>query len=392
MQKTLTTILLLTFCGISFAQTYRIKQMKVYDWSSSSSAWKDRSKTEFSYSEDETTVTAETGIYNSSSAQWDKGFKTETISGSNGLQSRERMKWNSGSGAYEKDSLHTIGYGSLYVNGSNYFFIADEYYMKWNASKSAWDTVYHEDSKPNLKGVQSSTIGYKNSSGNMVSSQKMQYFYDGELNRTQTWFYSWVNTDWSADSAINDIPRFDVPTYQIYQRKVNLYDTAFKVFTKPYKLISYEYDDSNLLVLKTTSLWSVADQKYQDIEKMEVTYNSEFRLHEEIFYTSEDGGKTWNKDYKNEYEFEMNSVSVANIPLSISTIFPNPASDAVTINNPYTGLIKLLDFQGRVIRTFKKENSGWVMFDCSEIPAGNYLIQFTGTRGELDSKRLVICH
>jgi hypothetical protein len=74
----------------------------------------------------------------------------------------------------------------------------------------------------------------------------------------------------------------------------------------------------------------------------------------------------------------------------IATIFPNPASDLITlknIGNAYS--VKIIDFTGKVVKELNLNRMLETTISISDLPSQLYLVQFVYTDGSMSTTKLV---
>lgn len=70
-------------------------------------------------------------------------------------------------------------------------------------------------------------------------------------------------------------------------------------------------------------------------------------------------------------------------------LYPNPATNMVTVNAANLAEVQLLDVSGRLLQRFKVNNSSNTVLDVSNVPSGMYLVQGIRNDGTQLSQRLM---
>lgn len=83
------------------------------------------------------------------------------------------------------------------------------------------------------------------------------------------------------------------------------------------------------------------------------------------------------------------SSTVERLPAAAPRLFPNPASEVVTVQLPadFSGNVQLFDALGRMVRTIAVQNTGQVQFELHGLQNGLYLVRAAGS---LPAKLLIM--
>lgn len=93
--------------------------------------------------------------------------------------------------------------------------------------------------------------------------------------------------------------------------------------------------------------------------------------------------------------YGVNSIQPIEISQSDIAVYPNPATDAVTLrfSEPHTSLsVQIMDMVGRVVKseTLNVQAENPVSFDISELPEGVYTLRFTDENGYSRATKLLV--
>jgi hypothetical protein len=335
--------------------------------------------------------------------QWINDSKNENTYDDNGaLLSTVSCRWN-------KDQSIWIYYYKMdqsFDQEGNIVWYADYYYDKetvaWLGNKKR-ESVYG-----NNKLVLFVESNWNEDLMQWINSQKIEYTYDSTGNKTMEIIYSWNvfemrwENDYKYDYSIlptgkvavriaftSDISNQWVESFKeeyTYDSNVNeilkinsQMDTTLNqwILQDKYERI---YDLSNLLISDISYSWNQISNSWIPVSENDFSFDSNGNNTKESYYNWDAMSSKWKIYYKFEYFYSLHSITdkteISNSPNPI--VFPNPATDFITITSPATEAgkcsLSLLDSQGRLLQKKEVEISGNYKLNISGIKNGIYFL------------------
>lgn len=215
------------------------------------------------------------------------------------------------------------------------------------------------------------------STGSMENSWKVTYTYNSNGSLQKTTQYFWTGADWNVFS----LDQFFYDTIGNCTKWEHLTDGMVT------NRFEYEYDTS--YTRDQLLLPSSPEDETEPVRWVE-TKNKMTRSH---WHTQNDVGTLIYV-----CDFIYNYTPLANMAVAETDviddglfIYPNPASDKITIqseNQPIKNLV-ILDLSGRMVQRNSNINKNNAIVDVSNLKAGTYILQTT-TSKKIKSKKIIV--
>lgn len=330
-----------------------------------------KSRIRFFYNENWQVITAEIDVLNFITRKWFTEAKIEFTYNPGGQLIQMLETW--------KDDVNTPWYNAIKTNitYNSSGYQADEIDYFWDETENVWTERYKSTFEYSTEGYIVKTIDYE---------------WDNDLQ-------SWDQTDytiWSMDSN-NRISQLDYYNWNFFldQWELSQYTT-------------FEYDGQNNVIQEDNYFKSGDTMEFTDLYEYlydySVLYSELATLPSEEFVTQ---GKTENKlisfDFKASY-YDWNTVyretfyyssidatGTFDINMETPGLFPNPATDRVTIKNSNTnfsenGQFEVYDINGIKVISGKYSNS---QFSVSDLKKGIYQVKISDNHQTFSERILV---
>ncbi len=376
-------------------------------------------------------------FYSDDNGEWSNAINTSiTFFQNNNEHTRLDQPWNSTTETwYDTSSFYNYNEeGTLlekvfktwdysnnkFTNGSKqiYDMVADSFYYVLNSyaldiNTNGWYLTYHEihyfdeNNLDTLVLTQSwsSSYGWHNIS-------KFYYTYDNDLlasTRTMAWdnyLEQWTNQRFSQYSY-NDNGDIELLLMQLWNAESESWDNSEKsnhyynesgsldsVITVVWnsdqtlwenysrELISYENNGSQIVSLQ--QLWNSDTQQWRNLYRSIADYIENDIMTKYTFQNWNIETEKWKNNSK--YELFWSKIEVYGIDeetASDITIYPNPASETITILAPESLLsnnVKVFSIGGQLVKSILI-NGSTTTINIDDIPSGLYFIKFNTNRG-----------
>ena len=276
-------------------------------------------------------------------------------------------------------------------------YIDTETDQTWNTSTSTWvnstKTAYIYNTSNDF--IQKTSLVWSTASGTWDNNNVKFYNYDisGDLILVNRLIWNY------ATSAFDS-----------FVKSVYVYDGSHDILTQTNQTWNFTtgtWNNSNIFInsgfvatqplLNTILLWNNGTSTYDSSERWHYTYNTYNQILTQISEIYVSGA--WQYQYNERYYYELYTSGVNNISAKggDANIYPVPTNNALNIdinwNEPQPFTIAILDMQGRIINQWQADATikYHKTISVNNIPAGDYLIKITGTKGEV-LKQIVVTH
>lgn len=375
----------------------------------------ENSETVFYYTTmDDTLTSVVKQSWNAASMAWENmSQQIYTHDASGNRNSRTLKYWNKPGASwlnYERNLYDFDPSGNI-VNST---------YQTWDLGSSAWINVFKDSMSYSATNKLLSTKTQLWLSGNWENNKNVFYVYDGSdrLIESQeqgwsvgssTWYdvkkytytndasgniLTFMNQNWNT--SLSKWDTFNKREYS-YDSKSNLlsntwsfWDAGSSTFENS-SLETYTYDSNDNQLTETAAIWDITSSSWVNTEKASYAFNSFNQKTYEQNEVWDNVGATWyfrNGIQKFYYYYESftNSIAVKKSITNLLKLFPVPSTDILNIHfksgtqETFTGQIIATD--GRIHRqwTFNSNNEFKGSIPTNDLPTGNYILQFLGTK------------
>ena len=353
---------------------------------------------------------------NTSTMQWEISGRMQQQMANNRIMSSLFQSTNGSSWQDEQKTTYT------YTNG----LIATTEYEHNGGSgmepTSRLTNTYNNDMQI-TENVQES---WNNMTSQYVYSSRTVNHYNSNKQMDTTWNYSWnsMSAQWyqsgrniityTAGQSMTLQQTYNGSAWNDFHRNTSTYDNKGNLILSESEMwntgssswekssrTEYAYDNANNNIEEKAAHWDNGAYVYHS--KTNYTYNQFHRLLTEETQTWNASTSQWfydtGDDYLSRYYYEpyTNDVKTMASNMAVVKVFPMPARDAMTIATSFNQAqpisVTLTDMNGRVVQQFT-EQAGMHFrksIDVSGIPAGNYILNMTGT-SEQASRLISIAH
>jgi len=253
--------------------------------------------------------------------------------------------------------------------------LVEEIEIYWNDSLSNWlnmgkiENTFDANNNLTLSIV----YGYNSTTNEWVNYWKYEYTYDANNNLTLSIWYS---------------AQYGTSTWNNYRKEEFIYNTNNKItekntynwssntWTNSYKYI-FEYDANENLIHRNETIWSSGT--WVNLWNYSWTYDSNNNLIE--YYSSNWVAKGWTDFEKITYYTSLHEVTNVSGIVSNLTVYPNPATNTLTINNiKENATISIFNLSGAIVFT-KKITATTATIDLSSFRSGIYILKIEENSG-----------
>lgn len=262
-----------------------------------------------------------------------------------------RSNYNNFGGEFEVQGIYTYNYDENNRLVYHEMVLVDELFERAN--------YYYDD-----KGYITEEIVEMHFFGDIWdNSSRVTYEYDANYNLTRINYFYWLYGNWALKEKVE----------YIYDAAGNCQTQLFYSGSLLASRLIYTYD-------METGIQQVSMPYH-----IEPLY-SEFApfKNRPLMYSCELADDNWNLVYVCDYLFqyeEGNITSAGNVPFMADVqVFPNPASEQITVCLPGLKTVEILDMRGACIRQMEA-GSGIVSISTNDLPSGVYFVRaFDGIR------------
>lgn len=278
-----------------------------------------------------------------------------------------------------RTNYNSFGTPNFTIGGIyNYFYDEDNKLTNWELYIGGTDLIQVCTLTYNADGKVIQEIGQNVNWGNYENSYKIDYQYnpDGTLNIIS-------NAYWSASSWKD----YTTDLF-FYDEHKNCIRWDYKLGTRVADRNEYDYDMEYTF---DQLVMPVEPDEYLDVASL-VAMNNKVTL--KHWYTTNDntGELAYVCDYIYDYDI-IDYTSVSNLGFNADNvrIFPNPASDLITIrgDNTIISNIDVVDNAGKVVLQESNLNKGETKLDVSSLKSGVYYIRALTSKGMATEKFIV---
>ena len=340
--------------------------------------------------------------WNKTAKQWVNNLKQVYLYNENG------QLINSSSYSWSVDQNQWLYYGKIekgYDPEGNNLFTA---FYKYDVVKNEWvgstkDEYLYENGEKSMH----ITSVWKSDLKQWINSGKSEFYYTEESKKITEMGFVWNSSEnkWSISSKYeqeydNNENILRVITYSpdsilqwrgIYREEYNYDELGNKTFYASYNWsvnsqqwigeFKYEYAyNLSVLAEKITSRWNINQNDWIYSEKSNFIFDSKGNQTLNLDCLWNSVNNTWSIRSRSQRFYSLHNFT-NNIVVNNSSdpeIYPNPATDFITITNfatePEKCLLRLFDSQGRLLLKKEVEISGNYRLDISGIKNGIYFL------------------
>lgn len=305
------------------------------------------------------------------------GNKFETTYNSDGKEIETSYKFDVATQTYNNLRKSEYTYDS---NGK----LSSTINYNWDTSTNEWAFNYKYEFSYDSNGKQESRSGYTRdiSTNTWVLELKLEYIYDSNGNQIL-----WDGDIWDSSTSIwvNDTKieyTYDntgaLTLYSIYS-----WDRSADKWVNILKE-EYTYDSNENQTLKISYSWDSSSNNWVESGKQEYTFNSNKNIAtESSSYT--DSSNNWGTPTVSTYYYTTKTVSIAEATTVDFSVYPNPATTQLSINNNgfIIEKITIIDVKGVVVKSMIGNIATIAVNDLSN---GLYFIQIATSEGLMHSR------
>ncbi len=355
------------------------------------------SKDTFSYNPDNSLNTKLVFIWNNNTSSWDTSSR-EMYFYTDINKHLDTMLYQ----YYSNGWINS--YMRVFVYDSNDQLKLNDLYLSWDQNINNWvvysQKIYTYNANNQLVSIVSQSLDYN--TNQLLNYYKQLFYYDNQgVNIAET-SYMWDTSlvDWVASDSI----------FHYVNNGILIADTSWSFNTNTQQ---WEYDmlndyvySNNLLTGLIIKVWSPNDNNWIDIYKYELVKNPsatlantitpEENLNQMVGYVIDtlkvfqydNNNSVWGLVSMDIYNYttytETVVTNIDNPQPGTLEIYPNPASDYVTLANSQPGdLVIIFDAQGKMVKSAK-------MFEkqlyLGNLPTGVYTLKLIGQNRVMTSK------
>ncbi len=352
----------------------------ISNWDKTNNQWVNKNKIEYSYNAAGYTSSSSMSNWEIGNNQWVYFTKTEyTYNANNQYTVTIDSKWETPS-------------GWVYLNKTEYGYDAQGYETSY--SQFTWDTV----------------------SGTWTNKTKYEWAYDSSHNTTLSVYSNWFNNAWMI--VLKSEYNYNASSQLTIQTDYNTWFDALNDFMNKTRT-DYSYDGSGNVIFVKESTWSIMTPVWTDKSKEDRTYENSFSYadlvlpHTGIAYSydfsldyssemfnhmlkkvilSDYNGGAWTVSNNSDlYYSALNTTGTAPSNTSKVVIYPNPASDfiSVTIDNHFTDIIlDMFDLSGKLV-IHQTITNQWIV-STGQLASGIYMVRIKSGDELIHTEKVVI--
>lgn len=265
---------------------------------------------------------------------------------------------------FDEENKDTLVLQQVWINSSNTWYNIAKFFISYENGLNTSTLVMNWDNQLNIWTNQTYTQYTYNVSGDIETISIQLWESDSSCWVNSQDYHYYYNDLGKIDSLIESSWNSDENSWEYYLREVTTYE-----------------NDSTVTIRQ---LWNNDTQQWE-YSYRKITVNDEQGFMTNYTY------QTWNNEtgnWKNnsKYDFFWSEIEVHGIDeetVNKVTIYPNPASETITVLSPLTLAENRMDIYsvtGQLINTVQT-NGNYNTIDISELPPGIYFIRFNTRQG-----------
>ena len=376
-------------------------------------------------------------FYNDANGEWSNAINVSTTYYQNNQEHTHlEQPWNSDTQAWNDTSTYynyneegvlvnliyktwdfshnkfTNGFRRIYIMvADSFYYVLNDYALDVNTN--GWYLSYHEKHYFDQNNIDTMVLQQTWSSDyGWHNIAKYYYTYDNDLltsTRTMVWdnyLEQWVNQR-LGQYSYNDAGDMDSLLMQSWDSESESWENSEKysyyyndsgsidstvtvewnneqALWENYSRTIISYDDNGRATLQVNQLWDDDTQQWINWSRSIKDYNEQGITTTYTYQSWNSVNENWKNNAKNDFfwsEIEVHGIDEETA--NVITIYPNPASETITILAPESLLsnnVKIFTISGQLVKS-KLINGSTTTINIDDIPSGVYFVKFNTSHG-----------
>ncbi len=205
---------------------------------------------------------------------------------------------------------------------------------------------------------------WDNDLGQWLPISKSVYTY--AANQSQYVYYVWDNSQWNIEG------RTTVTFNQNNQSLEETYETWSGFYWNPGSKITYMYTTFGKLSDASTRYYSAEENGFISGDSLHYNYNTDHTINNTVYMNYDNQVDVWSNIRRDRYIYGSH-LSITEETKTAFLVYPNPATDFISIDSNESGLINIIDAQGKLWKANIECGQGAI--DIRDLPKGVYFIR-----------------